>query len=528
MKDNNPQSQPKKRSGKQGKKPEKAWYLVTNHVNLLNMLAAGLIMKPEGYTRSYYKDSLDDFPGFLPLFFDVVPVKAIELSTSEAEFLSPCLLEIKLSELKGQVIALSRSGSWRNLSFPDELDGTVTTVFVPASLPVSWIEQIIFKTKDDKEKFEKLAKNSSNISYDSFMGVEKVQKYQSNHPGIVWPPQKQADWPESKNCGVISTRAIAAGGMMAMLYRLSRKGDSIAAACRMAFEGGFEDTVSPSTDTFMQSFSTWLKTGQEPFEGDMAGRLFWKIVNQVLEHKAYKDGNAKDSVLTLLKTELQIIDASRKDHLARLIDDLTSLSTLSDKMVSDLFKIHQGYFSRSLILFFLHDTCSDLLGHLHTEMNEQDIIAASILFGSRDGWVNLPSDFREFNGMEAAVTHRMADLSHHSSKTGIGLGSPPPRPIPLREFFTKGPRNWSAAQREVAVKLAKKNHWPCVHTKISLGKGDYSLVVDGASAHILVPGEVKAVTTDVDWKVFMAKLSETDIPPDVEMSIKMATKVQRS
>lgn len=528
MRDTNTQAQPKKRADKKGKTPEKAWYIVTNHVNLLNMLASGLIMKPEGYTHTYYRDPLDDFPGFIPLFFDVVPAKAIEVSVIEDTFLVPCILEINLSAFKGEVVGFSRTKSLHSLFFSGEQDGTVTSVLVPAPLPISWIERIIFRSKPDKDLCEKKAKNSANASLDPFIRAEKKEMYDSLLHNMDWPPEKQGDLPAPEKNGLLSTMIIAAGGMMAMLYRLSRKGDSIVKACRMAFEGAFEETDSTGSDAFMQSFSAWLKTGQEPFSGDMTIRLFWKIVNQVIEYKVSGDGNVKDSVLGLLKTELQTIETSRKDHLARLIDDLSSLSTLSDKMVSDLFKTNQGFFSRSLILFFLYDTCSGLLGSLRPEMNEQDIIAASILFATRDGWVNLPSDFRKFNGMEAAVTHRMAALIHQLSKTGIDLGPPPPRPIPFREFFAKGTRDRNSSQREVAVKLAKENHWPCVHTKISLGKGDYRLVVDGASAHILVPGEVKAVTTGVDWKVFMEKLYETDMPSDVENSIKTAMKVQRS
>ncbi len=526
MNETKPQSQVKKRAGKQGKTTEKAWCLATNHVNLLNMLAAGLIMKPEGYANAYYKDSLDDFPGHLPLFFDVVPAKAVERSTSEGSFLSPCILEIDLSSLKGEVVAFSRSGSWRRLSFPEELDGTVTGVLVPAPLPVSWIDRILFKTKDDREKC-KVAKNSANVSMDDFVCVEKPEKFQITQRNMDWPPEKQGDFPEPKDNRSISARVLAAGGMMAMLYRLSRKGDSVVTACRLAFEGGLGDTVSSNNDTFMQSFSVWLRTGKEPFEGDMTGRLYWKNVNQVIEHKASRVGNIKDSVLNLLKKERQTIDATRKEHLSRLIDDLTSLSGLSDKMASDLFKTHQGYLSRSLIFFFLKDTCNELVDSLRPEMNEQDIIAASILFAAREGWVNLPMEFRRFSGMEVSVTQRMAALGHHFSNTGLGLGSPPTRPVPLREFFVRGPRGWATAQREAAVKLARESKWPCIHTKIILGKGDYRLVVDGTSAHILVPGEVKAVTTDVDWNMFMARLAETDVPYDVENRIKMHTKAQR-
>jgi len=46
----------------------KTGILVTNHLNLMYMLAAGLLMPPSGFGGKYYGDTLAAFPGWLPVF----------------------------------------------------------------------------------------------------------------------------------------------------------------------------------------------------------------------------------------------------------------------------------------------------------------------------------------------------------------------------------------------------------------------------------------------------------------------------
>ena len=49
--------------------------LVTNHLNLMYMLAAGLLMPPAGFDGRYYSDTLGCFPGWIPLFVGKAPTK---------------------------------------------------------------------------------------------------------------------------------------------------------------------------------------------------------------------------------------------------------------------------------------------------------------------------------------------------------------------------------------------------------------------------------------------------------------------
>jgi hypothetical protein len=139
------------------------------------------------------------------------------------------------------------------------------------------------------------------------------------------------------------------------------------------------------------------------------------------------------------------------------------------------------------------------------------LIATAIMFAARDGWLGLPLQLRNFPSSQAAILHRMAAMAHRMGDTGLNLGSPPSRPLPLRELFLLGPKGWSTAQKDAALALARECKWGCIQTRVSLGKGDYRLVVDGGGMHIIVAGEAKAVETEVDREKFFGALASAPL-----------------
>jgi hypothetical protein len=68
-------------------------------------------------------------------------------------------------------------------------------------------------------------------------------------------------------------------------------------------------------------------------------------------------------------------------------------------------------------------------------------------------------------------------------------------------------------------------HWPqLLQTRISLGKGDYRLQVDGRGAHLLMDGDVNAVTTEVDRAGLFALLAESTVPERVDAEVRAVLK----
>ena len=157
--------------------------LVTNHLNLMYMLAAGLVMPPEGFGGKHYRDPLADFPGWIPLFVDKAPREAIEASTSEAGHLRPCIVEIGLSQLSGRVTAVGESGVLREMHFPDQIEGTERAILVPAPLPTCWIRSIIFRSADDKRACEADAGDFGNVPLGGFQAQDQQAAFDK---GAEW------------------------------------------------------------------------------------------------------------------------------------------------------------------------------------------------------------------------------------------------------------------------------------------------------------------------------------------------------
>ncbi|MFZ4859708.1 MAG: hypothetical protein ACOYL3_25330 [Desulfuromonadaceae bacterium] len=521
MKNNDPGLFESSEISKPPRTSETAWYFATNHMNFLRILATGLFVSPKGLGDKYFEDSLNSFPGWIPIFPGYVPKKIVEVSVSEKNYLFPCLAEIKLTTLRGQIVAIYGDGSSHAISFPEELSGTEAAILVPAPLPTSWIERIIFRSKDEKNKCDSFAKNCLNVPLDRFKRDIDAKMFLKDTT-LDWPSQLTLD-----NRDTSPDMALAAGGMMALLYQFANMGDSATAACRLAFECGNVEPLLPVSDNFEQTFGDWLKTAEPPKDGEIAQRLFWKIVSRVVSCRSIPgiERNVKDRVLELLDREKDSMEKAMQDHLVKLIADLRSLSGLADSTMSELFKRHPKYFSRALLLFFLRENSTELIELTHADLKEADYIAAAIIFAARDGWIDLPLSLRSYSDMESAISHRMAAMAHRLSKSGLELGSAPPSCVPLREFFASGVKNWNPLQKDAALQLAREYKWDCIHTKISLGKGDYRLIVDSGTAHILIPGDVKAVITEVDALQFMINLAETKVSYDVDNKIRLkATK----
>ena len=162
--------------------------LVTNHLNLMYMLATGLVMPPAGFGEKYYRDTLECFPGWIPLFVDKAPAAAIESSTQEAGHLKPVIVQIGLTGLSGQVAAIGRGGT-RELRFPGEVDVTESVLLVPAPLPTSRIEWVFFQSAHDKRACERSAKDLGNVPLEDFRSDAKRKALFAKAPKTEWPPR---------------------------------------------------------------------------------------------------------------------------------------------------------------------------------------------------------------------------------------------------------------------------------------------------------------------------------------------------
>lgn len=491
------------------------WLFVTNQRNLLYMLAAGLVMPPKGFGTKYYQDTLASFPGWIPLFLNAVPKAAIAYSISERSHLIPCIAIVNVASLRGNVMVVGPDGLAREVNFPDGLDGSEQVLLIPAPLPISWIPSIAFQSREQKSNCEADARDFGNVPLSDFKREISARDFTAATDSI-WPPANMS----IPDMEVALDAPFAAGGMMAMLLQLANLGNLGMQACRLGFDAE-EDIAHSIPEPLVAALGGWMQTGRPPESADVSEMVFWGLVEKVAMNRFAKTpASPLDVVLGHLECEGPRLGERMNQALVKLAKDLRTIAGFADSTITEVFERHPKTFSRVMTLFFLRDKCKDLLEFRHPLLTEADTIAAAILFGAREGWLSLPLTLRHFPGLQSAVSHRIAAMAQRIAHTGLDLGPAPSRPVPLRELFVPGARGWSSAQKDAAVVLARECKWACIQTRISLGRGDYRLVVDGAGAHILLAGEAKAVTTEVERDPLFDALARTPVSEKLDRKIR--------
>jgi hypothetical protein len=123
----------------------------------------------------------------------------------------------------------------------------------------------------------------------------------------------------------------------------------------------------------------------------------------------------------------------------------------------------------------------------------------------------------------------MSSIAHQDQGSGVDLGVVPSRVRPLLELLQPGDSGWTKRQRDGALNLARGMDWQGVlKTRISLGKGDYRLQVDGRGVYLLIDGDVKAVHTEVDPDRLFESLAKSTIPPKIEAEVRSAFRSRNS
>ena len=499
--------------------------LVTNHLNLMYMLAAGLVMPPEGFGDKYYRDTLGDFPGWIPLFINKAPREAIESSASETGHLRPCIVEFGLSQLSGRVMVIEEGG-FRELQFPDQFDGTERAILVPAPLPTAWIMSIGFQSIDDKRACEADAGDFGNVPLADFKRRTAKPLF-TKAPNVPWPPESGP--PERT---IPLQGALGAGGVMAMLVQFGNLGEQAVRACRNAFDPNDDSGPTADEHPILAGLRTWVREGAVaiPAPGDAGtdraglqnksqAMLFWEAVERLAAwREGGMAGSAEDTLIDSLDAASAMLDPRLQAGVGKLHDTLVSLTGLPDATTGELFERHDSPLAHAMTLFLLRRDCADLVDFRSDRLGETAWLGAAILFGVRDGWLNLPLRLRAHPGLAAAVSHRMAGFAHRIAGTGIELGEPPARVRPLRELFGDGSA-WRSREKSAAQLLARTRKWDCVHTRIRLRQGEYKLTVAGGSTCIDLPGEPD-VSPEIDVQRFLHLLAEARLDFETEGKVR--------
>lgn len=489
--------------------------LVTNHMNMMFMLSAGLIMPPAGFGNKYYKDTLGVFPGWIPVFIERPSKQAIEASLTEERFLKPCIFKVYLSGFSGRAFAFA-GGRLEEISFPEDFKDSYNFLLFPAPLPVSSIESIVFRSNDEKKAIEAGARDYNNVPLTKFK--------RGRNQGLFTKKASDISWPVHDGLGAHSPPlqvSFAAGGVMAMLLHLANFSERSVHVCQVAFGPDDKASSTELDQVILSGLSSWIcngkatlpelvnpKTGPAGLPVAVQAKLFWEAVERLVNWRDSQLAGTAESLITELLTEACFdLDGEPHKHVMRLNETLLSMAGLPEFTPGELFDRHPATLDRAFILFNLREKCDDLLDFENDRLTEPDWLAAAILFGVRDGWINLPTRLRLGQDLTKAVSHRMARLSHQVAGTEFTLGDIPPRVRPLRELFS-GSSAWRSKEQEAALALARKEKWNCIRTCVTLRGGEYKLMVKGRSVQIQLPGEPK-VTPEIDKNEFLKLLAES-------------------
>lgn len=492
--------------------PSVGW-TVTNHLNMFYMLGVGLVLPPSGFGGKYYQDTLARSAGWIPIFLDKkVPTDALALSTLEAEYLRPVILEVQLTGLSVKV-----SGALKEFNTSSaDVSGAISAsscLWLPAPLPTTRITRILFSSKEDKGAVEADATNYQNVPLGDFK--RSVLKTAFTHPAGSW---SSIDAPAPRETPLHAPVAI--GAVSAMLMHFGNRGTLSVRACHAAFD---PDESPAIQDDPLGALPIWIRTGSVPTSGDAVSRspyekLFWGVVDRLVMWRGDPSLSAEDALLSYLEGQLESLDERAKSGAKKLLDTLVSLTGLGAATASELFARHQTPLARAMILFFLRDRCEDLLDFKNDELHEIDWLVAAVLFGIRDSWLGIPPALREVPGLATAVSDRMAHLSHRMAGTDLLLGALSPRVKPLLELLaTDG--EWNSRQDAIVQELVRIHGWNCATTRISLPPGTYKVTVSRGGTHIDVAGEPK-IARVVDKASFFDLLARNTMKPNIEARLR--------
>ena len=493
------------------RKPQRIWHLVTNHQNMLFMLAAGMVMGPAGFRGKHYADPLNVYPGWIPLFRDKVkiPADVLNRATSERKYLVPCIASFDLSDLSGPVRMLSRDGRMRHVASPTERKRKDDiAILVRAPLPPTLLLSVNFCSPEDRQVFESAANDVSNIDLLSHR-VEISESLFSTNTEAVWPvKQRQKHLLEGRN-DHFPAFGQALGGVLAMLYHNANRSDLGLAAFRLVTGAARDkDNDLTQSDPILAELPNWMDGGEISGQADTRAQLFWGVIQSlVTAQKQERPKTPVDVALEYLENQLDLLQEMEfRPRLERLIADMRGSLGLGGGTITELLERHKGSLSRPLLLFCLREHCTDLLEFTHPLLNDTEYLLAGILFGVRDNWLQLPKEIRDLD-MSAYVAYRMADAEHRKQGDNLALEAPP-RPKPLRELFTSLSGEWSSTQNEVALELVNKCNWnDCIQTRITLAEGELPESFERTGSQIVLPGKVTTVE-EVDKTQFLNRLGQ--------------------
>lgn len=503
-----------------------SWLLATNHLNLLYMLAAGLVMGPAGFFGKHYRDPSTEMSGLLPIFRSGVPDAAIQQAVSEQKHLRPVIAELDLSGLRGSVSFVAGSGVISVGTLPLQTGSEPEALLIRAPLPMMLVKRLTFRSLADRKEFEAAARSFSNIDLSGQRIDVSEECFNAVQP-LPWPLPDHSRDSAQDLVDRPPARGEAIGGVLAMLYQLARRSDLCGSLYRMVSGAGdAQDRAAVQRDSVLAELVPWIETGGVRPESSVQARMFWGAIQALVETRL---GGAPerpvDAVLGFLDDQLsKVQEVSHRSQLQKLIDDMRSTFGLGGGTITQLFEHHRGTFSRPLLLFCLRERGVDLLEFSHPDLSDGERALAAILFGVREGWGRLPVELRDPEGLSRFVEFRMFEAECKQQDSGLSIEDAPPRAIPLREKVLRRGNSWSDVQAAALAKVMSRLGWQdCIVSRIRLPHGQYRLNISAEGVEVVVRGDIKSPTIEVNKAALLDRVSQwPPLPRNIEVEVRAA------
>lgn len=506
------------------------WMFATNHLNLMMILAIGMLPEPERLGKKYYVDSLNIHEGWIPLFSKKIPTDILNYGISEdPDLLKPCIAEITLQSPTIQSITKLPAlinNSWHLLNTQHDDFSQVECLLVPAPLPLTMITKVLFRSKEERKEFISRINEVQNVDFTFNQGVMANQFRPNKRKTVsdsltvanlrtlnsnsevasLLTPLASPEQPTKKHYGL----ANSISAVIAYLSILANSNDkALATLQNLRGSTGSATEVLLPLDSILVDFCDWCRQGGNDNAVSITNDTFLRIIATLINNKDNTQfASPKDIIIAELTDIAQHTDASMQ-----FIEDLKNLVSFPDETVDSLLKRYGRPLQRSIILLFNKESFDDLIIIDKSWVTELDIVMSSILFGITQGWQALSVEKKTYAGMDNFASKMMSHLTHNL--TLLGASSPVHElPKPVREVMLS--RNWTKAQTEAATTLAKYQQWDCVETTITLPPHAF-LTSKNAKVCVSIKGDDYKIDTRVNQPEFLANmLTLIYLPADQE------------
>lgn len=474
------------------------WFFSTNTQNLNNFIAQGLITEPCGMQK-YYRDILEDYPGWVPMFRNKLPKDVLEKGRSENQRLSLCVLECSLDNINGSVKAL-RNNSGMGADYevieyklgdssaeqPSDID--IEVILIPRAIPLTCIKFIYFENKEEKLLYESNAETFSNLVFTDLKGKFKANysKLINNISDTTKISDELIHTIECQSNGQFQdknnySRAYAIGGALINSFYFTKNGDLSNSVFK--YLAGVQH-IEQELTIDLQQVINYLKNITTP-----SNRLLEKMYTGILDTISCSR-EIKDDILEFLNTFIiddtpEFQDKSQQ-RAKQLSETLTDFELNPSKSASEFFNTAKSTVEKALFMLFLRESTDDFLEFNLDCFTEEDYLLYSIMFGIRDGFINAPKNIKESTGIQLYVSELMANYYHKSITSGISFNSIKNQPpMTLQDMLNKQKfKSWFAKQYKIdAVKYTFK-----------LPKGEHQLNITSAGIEFTLDSEPKYST----------------------------------